>query len=440
MGDVDAAELAEISLYILKSEAYEVFIDIIVFSNAVAVGFEVDNNDFWVFEVARYIFCGVYVLEILTRLVVHGPAGMCSLRILLELAIALVAVLGVFGFPDIVLMWRLSVLRCIRFLRWKGFARTCSPLHDLWLVLMGITKALKALAWLAVLLSVVLYAGGSVVRTLVSSDLEDKVDFPCGGDDFRIHLTCIDHEEYFGSLFRSWFTMLQVATLDRWASHIVRPMFDLSPVTAVVIVIFVLTTTYGLLSIAVGVLVWSTVDLAQAHQDHRTRLEARNDDETIKTLREYFYNSLAIEDKENMDYRDLKEGLDVPGVRAAWKALDLPVTDMGQLWQHLDPMGKGEISLREFEKGCRRLKDPASRLDMACLAAKLNGNAVRCGDLDARCVYVSDDMETLCSILGGAFTHLRQYVLSDEVNENIPEVGLRRAGMMSKAHLFGLGD
>lgn len=436
---IDILDLLDIALYLLKGEAYEVFIDGVVLANAVAVGFEVDDKDFWLFEVLRYTFCGIYLLEILTRLFLHGPFR-CNLLILMEEIIVLVAALGVFAFPDVVLMWRLSVLRCVRFLRWWRIAQDFSPLQDLWLVLLGVARALKALAWLAVLLSCVLWAGGAIIRTLVNSDLEDKVDFPCGGDDFRIHMTCIDSDEYFGSMFRSWFTMFQVATMDRWASHIVRPMFDLSPMSAVVLVLFVLTTSYGLLSIAVGVLVWSTVDLAEAHEEHRTRLQHKHDAETIKTLRSYFANSLLIEDKENLDYRELREGLDVPGVRKAWKELDLPVIDLPQLWHHLDYTDKGEITLDEFEKGCRRLKDPASRYDMAMLAARLHGNAVRSGDLAARCSLASEDVDMLCNILGGAFAHLRQYVLSDEVGDQIPEVGLRRAGMMSKAHLFGLSE
>merc|ERR1712032_1174378 len=101
----------------------------------------------------------------------------------------------------------------------------------------------------------------------------------CGRDDFRLRITCVDVNEYFGSLLRAGLTLLQVVTLDHWASHIARPLFEAKPAAGYLLIAFAILTAYCLMSAAVGVLVFSTVDQAAEHHGHASRQDVVRDRE-----------------------------------------------------------------------------------------------------------------------------------------------------------------
>ena len=60
---------------------------------------------------------------------------------------------------------------------------------------------------------------------------------------------------YVGSVFRAMFTMLQVATFDRWADTVARPMFQVAPMAAPVIILCIFVVSFGTLNILVAVMV-----------------------------------------------------------------------------------------------------------------------------------------------------------------------------------------
>merc|ERR1719198_1344888 len=224
--------------------------------------------------------------------------------------------------------------------------------------------------------------------------------------------------------------MLQLATLDRWAGHIVRPLSSMRPEAAVFIVCFVFVTFYGLLSIAVGVLVHCTVETAKLHDTHRDRISVVQDRERIHSLREYFDECLEMEARTTLDFREIKEAMALPSVKKVYDELHLPVTDINQLWTYLDPFSTGEITTDEFEHQCMMLLEPANRHDMAHLSARLNGRATFADRLGERCDVVVQDLDDTFAKLTFGFSKLRHHVLSEDVNDIFAEVGLRRSGKM----------
>lgn len=273
---------------------------------------------------------------------------------------------------------------------------------------------------------------GIAVRGLIYAghDDDELTTAVCGGDAFRVHLVCLDFDEYFGSMAHSALTMLQAVTLDRWAAHVARPMMNMRPEAALFFTCFVSVSTYGLLNIAVGVIVWSTIEEAKQHDTHRDRVAVVQDRERIKKLREYFDGCLQLEGRDLLDLREIREAMMVAPVKKAYDELHLPVTDLNQLWAHLDTYSEGEITPDQFEHGCASLLEPATRIDMASLSAKLNGRASFAENLGRRCDETISEMDHIFSGLQVGFAKMRAHVLSDEINELFAEVGLRRAGKM----------
>jgi hypothetical protein len=229
-------------------------------------------------------------------------------------------------------------------------------------------------------------------------------------------------------------TLLQCVTLDGWASHIVRPLLVRKPLPAAFVALFAIITAYGLLSIAIGVLVWSTVDLARSHMDHESHKATRTDAEIVGLLKDYFESAMTIEDRTTLDEHSLRDALSVPEVAAAFKRLDLPVKDVEELFEHLDRHHKGEITIQEFEHGLSELNQPSNRFDMACLSATVGGAATFAKVLSMRTGYCSGGLSQLKADLEPAFALLEELARPEGGMGQVPEVRLRAAGKI-KTHL-----
>jgi len=424
----------------LRSHAADVTVDFVVLINAIFVGMEVDFPDMvkGLGDMVRLLICVVYIVEWVVRLAMEGKTILLHKHLLkAELIIVVVAIYGALAAPDNPLLWRCSVVRSVRLLRVTGRARQSVVLGDLWLSIAAMGRGMRALGWLMLIGGAISFFFGGSVRGFIygSGENDDLNTALCGDDDFRHHLNCLEVDQYFGSVSNTAVTMMQVATLDRWAAHVVRPLSKMRIEAAIFLTCFVLVATYGFLNIAVGVIVWATVELAQLHDSHRDRVQILQDREHIRNLRNYLESCLQLEGREFLDEREIKEAMHVFAVKKVYDELDLPVTDMKQLWAHLDPLSEGEISLDAFEYGCQTLLEPAKRYDMAALSARLNGRAEFTKVLLERCDTTLQNMDSLCAKLRYGFATMRTHVLSDHVNEVFAEVGLRRAGKMEIPHV-----
>jgi len=293
-------------------------------------------------------------------------------------------------------------------LRVRKFAETFPPLTDLWLVLTGLACAARGLVWFSVILLTVLYSGAVMITFWVSD--ED---------------TRIDVQEYFGTPWRSSITLLQITTLDNWASSIVRPLAKSNAFAAFFLVIFLIVSAYGLLSVAVGLLVCSTVQLARSHDGHGSNKSLNDDLTIIRHLREHYEMTLLIDDRSTIKLRDLRESMGLGQIRDAFKKLELPVKSTEELFVHLDKRCEGAITLQEFEKGLLGLKKPASRFDIACLTARIGGSVTYVARLESRTDKLNDELIELKTSIGKAIKTLHLFANAENRD---PEVLLRRDG------------
>lgn len=341
-----------------------------------------------------------------------------------EISIVGIAMFDVVVRGDASWLWRSSMLRLVRIFRVWETAGRFKALVDLWLVLCGLARATRALIWLGIVLSIVVFAAAAATTAMVRQNPIIPGETP----NCLPGPHCIDIDEYFGSVPRSALTMMQLATRDSWASHVVRPLMLSNPAAAFILSSFVVTSSYGLLSVAVGVLVWSTVEIARKHEGHAVHKAAAVDKEIIFGLIDYFKATLALEDKTEICSRDLQEAISVPQVAAAFKQLELPVQDVKELFSHLDRDRSGAISMQELETGIKQMKQPATRFDVACMTAQIGGSGQCVDQLKQRCKHLHRDLDSLKIHLGSAFAELSCLIQADCSTGQVPEVILRRAG------------
>jgi len=416
----------------------------IVFS-AIVVGLEIDyRSKFpgYMFSFLHGFFCVAYVFELTIRIVSHLSKGLSLWRWfhnLVNMLDMLVVVIMVFGLVSCssescnFQVFRLSIFRCLRFLWVVKLARNKTALHELWMVLAGLARASRSVAWLALVLLVTFYAVGNCVMSMLSTGSHDG-DLYCSSVGER--LRCLGRDEYFGSTVRSILTLLQIATMDGWASRVVRQVMDSQPEVAVLLTVFVVVIGYGLFNVVVALMVWSTVDLARSHTDHNTHRIATENKRTIALLYDYFMVTLPHNRRGVMYLHELQAAMDAPQVAHAFEQLDLPISDINELFRYLDKTNQGFISLDELVEGCLALKRPASRVDMMRFTARLGNSVRRASSLEGR---AEANRQRLCGLtknLQAMMTEVREY--SYVLAHRIPEVELRRQGKIveSPPHSF----
>mmetsp|Transcript_20932 Transcript_20932/g.60417 ORF Transcript_20932/g.60417 Transcript_20932/m.60417 type:complete len:449 (-) Transcript_20932:155-1501(-) len=400
-------------------------VDAVAIANAALIGLEVEHpGGAFSNDTLRSVLCVFYIAEMAIRLYAD-PRGFLTLGLLSEVTIVVLAcgcILVLDGKP--VMLWQASLFRVLRISRVWRFAKWWWPLKDLWLLLVGVAHAGRALAWFALVLFVVLFAEGGATMGLIGNVNADGLG-PCSADAVEA-ADCIDGEEYFGSLSRSMLTMLQVSTLDGWAAK-VRPLAGSRPLAAAAVTGFAVCTAYALCSVVLGVIAQSTLALARSHECHSSQVALTEDLEMVAALGATYQELLDFDGQPRLDLIAMRNAMGIPLVKKCYERLDLPVQVPDELFQHLDKTHCGSMSVEEFVRGVSAMKRPARNYDFALLTATIGGSATYCSRIDKRAIRVSENMERLKETLTTAFDNLS--TLADPMAKNsVPEVYLRSAG------------
>jgi voltage-gated sodium channel len=164
----------------------------------------------------------IFVVEILLKLTAFGPGFFRSAWNVFDFVIVGISVVPAAG--------PLTVLRTLRILRALRLLRTLPRLR---LIVEGVLRVLPDMGWVFLLLMVVFYVFGVIGTNLF------RASFP----------------EYFGNLGLTMFTLFQVMTLESWSMAVARPVMAEHPWAWIYFVGFVLTASFIVLNLVIGVVV-----------------------------------------------------------------------------------------------------------------------------------------------------------------------------------------
>lgn len=191
----------------------------------------------------------VFVAELAAKLVGHGLRFFRSGWNIFDLI-----VVGISLAPS---SEALSVLRALRVLR---VLRLVSMVPDLRRVVEALLRSLPGLGSIAALLVLIFYVF-AVMATMMFGDR---------------------HEEWFGTLGRSFFTLFQIMTLEGWA-EIARKIMEEEQWAWVFFIPFILVTTLTVLNLFVAIIVNSMQTL---HGEDLKREAATADQHSTEVLQE----------------------------------------------------------------------------------------------------------------------------------------------------------
>jgi voltage-gated sodium channel len=139
----------------------------------------------------------------------------------------------------------LSVLRALRILR---LFRVLSVAPSLRRVVEGLFIALPGMGSVFLLTGLIFYVGAVMATKLFGAAFPD----------------------WFGSIGLSAYSLFQIMTLESWSMGIVRPVMEVYPYAWAFFIPFILTTTFVVVNLVVGLIVNSMQDAHHAEADAET--------------------------------------------------------------------------------------------------------------------------------------------------------------------------
>merc|ERR1719443_2556024 len=124
--------------------------------------------------------------------------------------------------------------------------------------------SVKVISWVLVLLALILYIAG-IFFTVTVGNAEDGV-YP-GRDERAVAsegASTFNSFQYFGNLLRSSFTLFNVAMLVEDYDSVSRAVFEKNPTILIFVIGFLMTTTFGVMNVIIGVMVDNTTAATNA--------------------------------------------------------------------------------------------------------------------------------------------------------------------------------
>lgn len=231
---------------IIEASITEKIIIGVIVVNALALGLEtspwVDARIGGFLDVVDSVSLAIFVVELLARIAVYRLAffkGPWNIFDFVVVSIALIPTAD-----------GLSVLRALRVLR---VLRVISAVPSLRRVVGALLAALPGMGSIVVLMSLVYYVFSVMATKLFAAD------FP----------------QWFGSIGESAYSLFQIMTLESWSMGIVRPVMEKHPYAWAFFVPFILSTTFTVLNLFIGIVVSAMQSEHEAElQDERDQMEA----------------------------------------------------------------------------------------------------------------------------------------------------------------------
>jgi len=235
---------------------WEKFIMAVIILNAITLGLETSptlTTRFGGFlATVNQLVLIIFVVEITLRIYAHGADFWRRPWSLFDFAVVAITILPTSG--------NLSVVRALRILR---ILRLINIISSMRRVVTGLLLALPGMGSIMALLGLLLY-----VFAVMATNLYGEA-FP----------------QMFGTLGASTFTLFQVMTLEGWAGNVVRPVMEVHPYAWIYFTIFILTTSFAVLNLFIGIIVDAMQSVQDEERKHEHKEEMTDLDTILKELR-----------------------------------------------------------------------------------------------------------------------------------------------------------
>lgn len=238
----------------------------LIILNAIVLGLETSQtlmkSHGWLLDPLDHILLGIFVVEVLVRLIVTGRGFFRDPWNVFDFIVITLSLMPQTG--------PLSVLRALRILR---VLRLVSAVPTLRRVVGGLIQSMPGIGAIAFLLTLVYYCFAVMATNLFGPD----------------------HEEAFGTMGRSAYSLFTVMTLEGW-NELANNVMKTHPYAWLFFIPYILTTTFTVLNLFIAIIVTAM----QNEADKIRELEMREHREERQAIEE-------LSDKESMMLAEIRE-------------------------------------------------------------------------------------------------------------------------------------
>merc|ERR1719316_1688686 len=237
------------------------------------------------------------------------------------------------------------------------------------------------MGWVALLLFMIIYCVAVMLTTLV------------GHDDF-VREQWRHSEQYVGTVFKSMWTIIQIITFDNWATDIIRPMSDVSPITTWIALATITVCSFGVLNVIIAVMVERTLTIAKENAKAIGGVLEKTEKELLKSMAEDFLE-LDEDGSGELDFDEFQKLIWTPAFSFKLRLLGIYEDEAESLFDLMDADSSGTVSPEEFIAGLQKLKGQAKGQDLVQLitfAQKQCARAARFSERIAKLNIKADEI------------------------------------------------
>ena len=291
---------------LVESSWFQNAILIVIAINAVIMGLQTSASVNAVIGpvlvVLDYICLGIFILEILLKLMAYGFRFFTDGWNWFDLIIVVCSVFSGLAFLKVLRVFRIfRIFRTFKALKGLRAMRMVSRLDKLRMIIGAIGKSIPGISWTAVLLLLIYY-----IFALIGTSLFGEA-FP----------------EWFGSIGKSLYTLFQVMTLESWSMGISRPVMEVFSWAWLYFVPFVLISSFVVMNVVVGIVVNSISEVQEQLTLERDKAKKQGNEEK----------------KENA-----AEGADTPAEVTDTAALESRLAQMQMQIAHIEKMLENKMT------------------------------------------------------------------------------------------------
>lgn len=243
----------------------------------------------------------------------------------------------------------LSVLRVFRMLRIVRVIRTMMVFRELYLMLMGLVSALRAIFFAIILIGLLL-----TMWSILAVDFVHPRNMELENEGW--YTNCERCPRAFATVMAANITFIKyIIAGDSWSETCV-PLIEEYPATSLVLMPALLSVQLGLMNLIIAVIV------DKAAETHR------NDDELLQTIRKEEFDAVSVrlvsvfsqldtDESGSMTCKELMEGYDTsPKFAEILTLMDIGRDDLELVFQIMDKDCSGEVTYEEFVEQLYKMK------------------------------------------------------------------------------------
>jgi voltage-gated sodium channel len=203
-------------------------------------------------------------------------------------------------------------------------------------LLEGMLDSVKSMIWVGALLTVIIYTFAIFCILVLGDSLEESTG-----------------QNYFGDIPHAMLSLFNMALLTDW-SNVIWPVYETHPAVTLVLILFIVVTSLGVLNVIIGLIVERTNAAAEKMSGEDRELERRMQLDAVVQLTKMMCELDANHDGW-LSLDEMGSAIDNPKFTDMMKQINLPLGfGLRDLYLMLDTDMNSKVTTKEFVEGMYR--------------------------------------------------------------------------------------